>query len=188
MSATNYLSFINSQIAGGDQAAPKPELIRRAVTLSRQTGSGAQVIAQMLAARLQEHHRDNTGPWTVFDRNLMEKVLEEHQLPTYLASSFPEDRISAMEDTLHDIFGLHPPQETIVRQTAETIMGLAELGNAILIGRGAASSRPKCRGCCTSAWSRRWNCASRGSAKAAALRRIKPGPSAWRRTRAGNVM
>jgi cytidylate kinase len=74
----------------------------------------------------------------VFDRNLMEKVLEEHQLPTYLASSFPEDRISAMEDTLQDIFGLHPPQETIVRQTAETIMGLAELGNAILIGRGGS--------------------------------------------------
>ena len=138
MSATSNLSFINSQVAVGGHFADKPDLVRRAVTLSRQAGCGAQIVAQRLAVRLQSHRTENGEPWTVFDRNLMEKVLEEHQLPTYLASSFPEDRISAMEDTLHDIFGLHPPQETIVRQTAETIMGLAELGNAILIGRGGS--------------------------------------------------
>jgi cytidylate kinase len=135
MSATNYLSFINSQITASDHSAPKPSLVRRAVTISRQAGCGAQVVSELLAARLQTHHPENTGPWTVFDRNLMEKVLEEHQLPKYLASFLPEDRISALEDMLDDIFGLHPPQETIVKQTAETILGVAEFGNAILIGR-----------------------------------------------------
>lgn len=141
MSNTNFLSFINSQLPAGRPAAPTPNLVRRAVTISRQAGSGAREIADQLAARLQahqsaplaEHHRQ--PPWTVFDRNLMDKVLEEHNLPKYLARFLPEDRISALEDMLDDIFGLHPPQETIVKQTAETILGLTEVGNVILIGR-----------------------------------------------------
>ena len=135
MSATNHLYFINRQVAAGGHHATKPGQIRRAVTISRQAGCGARVVAELLAARLQAHPVENSMPWTIFDRNLMEKVLEEHQLPKYLADFLPEDRISALEDMLSDIFGLHPPQETIVKQTAETILGLAELGGAILIGR-----------------------------------------------------
>jgi cytidylate kinase len=34
------------------------------------------------------------------------------------------------------LFELHPPMETIVRQTAETMLRLAGLGSVILIGRG----------------------------------------------------
>jgi cytidylate kinase len=136
MSATSNLSFINSQVAAGGHFTDKPNLVRRAVTISRQAGCGAQIVADLLAARLQSHRTEIAEPWTVFDRNLMEKVLEEHKLPKYLANYLPEDRISALEDMIKNIFGLHPPQETIVKQTAETILGLAELGNAILIGRG----------------------------------------------------
>jgi len=141
MSNTNFLSFINSQIPAADRpAAPPPNFARRAVTLSRQAGSGAREVADKLAACLQAHQpaphlESRRPPWTVFDRNLMDKVLEEHNLPKYLARFLPEDRISALEDMLDDIFGLHPPQETIVKQTAETILGLTEVGNVILIGR-----------------------------------------------------
>jgi cytidylate kinase len=49
----------------------------------------------------------------------------------------PEDRISEIEDTIDDLFGLHPPSWMLVRDTAETILRLAELGNVVLIGRGA---------------------------------------------------
>ena len=34
-----------------------------------------------------------------------------------------------------DIFGVHPPTQKVVQQTAATLLQLAELGNAILIGR-----------------------------------------------------
>jgi cytidylate kinase len=135
MSATNHLYFINRQVAAGGHYVAKPGQVRRAVTISRQAGCGARVVAELLTARLHAHPAENPVPWTIYDRNLMEKVLEEHQLPKYLADFLPEDRISALEDMLSDIFGLHPPQETIVKQTAETILGLAELGGAILIGR-----------------------------------------------------
>jgi len=65
----------------------------------------------------------------------MDKVLADHNLPKYLAKFLPEDRASQIEDTLADIFGVHPPTETVVKQTAETLLQLAELGGAILIGR-----------------------------------------------------
>ena len=68
----------------------------------------------------------------------MEKVLEDHSLPNRLARFMPEDRISEISDTMDELFGLHPPSWTLVRQTADTILHLAELGNVIVIGRGAA--------------------------------------------------
>jgi cytidylate kinase len=132
-------TFINAhlQSAGESAAVAQDGVPRRAVTISRQTGSGAHVVAEKLAACLQALSPANACPWTVFDRNLVEKVLEDHKLPQRLAQFMPEDRISEMADTMDELFGLHPPSWTLVRQTSDTILRLAELGNVILIGRGA---------------------------------------------------
>ena len=78
-------------------------------------------------------------PWMVFDRNLVEQVLEDHHLPNHLARLMPEDRVSDLTDMLHQMFGFHPPFWTLVHQTSETILRLANQGNVILIGRGANS-------------------------------------------------
>ena len=67
----------------------------------------------------------------------MEAVLQDHHLPSRLAAFMPEDRVSRLNDIIQELFSLHPPVETIVRQTAETILRLAELGNVIILGRGA---------------------------------------------------
>jgi cytidylate kinase len=133
------LAFINSQLRPARTPVLSPEngARWRAVTISRQAGSGGHVVAERLAAYLQARTTGQVRPWTVFDRNLVEKVLEDHHLPGRLARFMPEDRISALEDTLEDLFGLHPPSWTLVHKTAETILHLAELGNVILIGRGA---------------------------------------------------
>src|ERR1700690_447925 len=130
------LSFISSQLQSTGEAGPHAETgVRRAVTLSRQTGCGALVVAEKLAEYLQQHSK-HAPIWTVFDRNLMDKVLEDHNLPAYLARFLPEDRISQLEDFLDEMFEVHPPVRTIVHQTAETMLKLAALGNVILIGRG----------------------------------------------------
>jgi len=127
-------SFIHSHTVPPAHAVTQPR-VRRAVTISRQAGCGAVMVAEKLAAYLQQHAPHEHTAWTVFDRELMDKVLTDHNLPKYLAKFLPEDRISQIEDTLADIFGVHPPSEKIVQQTAETLLQLAELGNAILIGR-----------------------------------------------------
>jgi len=108
----------------------------RTVTISRQAGCGAFEIAEQLAEYLES--RLPKGPrWAVFDRNLVQKVLEDHRLPGNLAKFMPENWISEIHDTLDDFLGLHPPSWILVKQTAETILGLAKLGNVILVGRAA---------------------------------------------------
>jgi Cytidylate kinase-like family len=107
-----------------------------AVAIARQTGSGAIPIAHKLADFLQAQTPADERPWTVFDKNLIAKVLEDHHLPARLARFLPEDRVSAINDTLDEILGLHPPSWVIVRQSTETILKLAEMGNVILVGRG----------------------------------------------------
>jgi Cytidylate kinase-like family len=132
-------TFLNAQLqtAGKTGAAAKAGVPRRAVSISRQTGSGAHSVAEKLAARLQALSPKGACPWTVFDRNLVEKVLEDHNLPQRLAQFMPEDRVTEIADTMDELFGLHPPSWTLVHQTTDTILRLAELGNVILIGRGA---------------------------------------------------
>jgi cytidylate kinase len=127
-------SFINSHTAAPGHAAAESR-VRRAVTISRQAGCGAVSIAEKLAHYLQQHAPPENPKWTVFDRELMDKVLADHKMPKYLAQFLPEDRVSQIEDTLAEIFGVHPPTHKVVQQTAETLLQLAELGSAILIGR-----------------------------------------------------
>lgn len=107
------------------------------ITISRQAGSGSHVVAEELVTRLHARDPDASPPWTVFDRNLVERVLQEHDLPERMAQFMPEDRVSRIADTIDELFGLHPSTWTLVRKTADTILRLAEIGNVILIGRGA---------------------------------------------------
>ena len=130
------LSFINSHTA---PTAQRPEAVgvRRAITISRQAGCGGVIVAEKLAEYLQQHAAVSSKPWAIFDRTLMQQVLADHRLPAHLEKFLPEDRVSAIEDTLADIFGVRPTAETLVQQTAETILKFAELGNVIIVGRGA---------------------------------------------------
>ena len=109
----------------------------RAVTISRQAGSGGHSLAEKLARDLSAVEDPGATPWTVFDRNLVEKALQDHNLPARLSRFMPEDRVSRISDTMDELFGLHPPSEILVRKTSETILHLAELGHVIIIGRGA---------------------------------------------------
>lgn len=133
------LTFINSQLTSNARAILPPEnkLRWRVVTISRQAGTGGHLIAEKLAELLHDLSPEGSSSWMVFDRNLVEKVLQDHHLPSRLARFMPEDRISQLEDTLDELFGLHPASWKLVEKTGETILRLAELGNVILIGRAA---------------------------------------------------
>ena len=133
------LTFIHGQLRPAI-AVPHPPLPAtewRAVTISRQTGSGGHVVAEQLAKCFGASGMTDTRPWAVFDRNLVEKVLEDNHLPARLAKFMPEDRVSEIDDVIENVCGLHPPLSTLIEKTAQTIRRLAELGHVILIGRGA---------------------------------------------------
>lgn len=130
------LAFINCQMQPSDRPLSYTGTPRCAVTISRQAGCGALVVAEKLSVLLQAHTPEGACPWTVFDRNLMDKVLEDHHLPARLAKFLPEDGVTQIQDIMDELFGLRPSSETVVQQSSETILQLAEIGNVILIGRG----------------------------------------------------
>lgn len=134
-----YLSFINCQIKPASIARRKrgKPVQFRVVTLSRESGSGAHTIAKKLAAGLQADNPADRRPWTVFDKDLVAKVLEDHHLPSRMAEFIPEDRMTELQDAVQELFGLRPPSWTLIQHTSETMLRLVELGNVILIGRGS---------------------------------------------------
>ena len=127
------LSYIHGQTGLEDKSRRE---IKPSITISRMSGSGGRSVASKLAEYLQSRIPVSCG-WTVFDRNLIEKVLEDHHLSKRIAQFVPECHKSLLEDTLEDLLGLHPPIALLVRQASETILSLAEKGHVILVGRGA---------------------------------------------------
>lgn len=107
------------------------------VTISREAGAGALSVAEELATLLNEQKTEKGPPWTIFDKNLVERALEEHDLPGQLKRFMPEDVAPYMSDTVEELLGLHPSSWTLVQHTTQTVLRLASLGHAILIGRAA---------------------------------------------------
>jgi hypothetical protein len=132
-----YLESARWPSSGRRPHAGPPGAHPPVVTISRQTGAGAHVVAEELVAILGTRAPAGSPPWTIFDRNLVDAVLEHHDLPKRLARFMPEDRVSGIADTMEELFGLRPSSWVLVRKTADTILHLAEVGNVVLIGRGA---------------------------------------------------
>ena len=131
------LTYIGAQLGPGRRSdGGTRKRVEPAVAISRQAGAGGIPIAEHLAEYLQERGPKTQRPWTVFDKNLVEQVLADHNLPKEIARYMPEDRISQIRDMVEELLGLHPPSWTLLRQSTETILHLAELGNVILVGHG----------------------------------------------------
>ncbi len=131
-------SYVAAQVRAGRRPSGPAMLGRRPfVTISRQAGTGAPAVAEILAEVLNTGAPKGACPWTVFDRNLVDQVLKDHSLPETLADLIPEDFFAGIRDTIEEIMGLHPSSWHLVQQTSETILQLAGMGNVILVGRGA---------------------------------------------------
>jgi cytidylate kinase len=130
------LAFINCQLQdqqiSGETFAGN---LRPAITISRMAGAGGRDVAVNLAEFLQVHV-PGAAPWTVFDRNLVAKVLEDHHLQKRIGNFMSEKHKSLFTDMIEEMFGLHPSNWTLVHGTAETILQLAKMGNVIIVGRG----------------------------------------------------
>jgi cytidylate kinase len=138
ISAEHCLSFIHTQLQNPGKSGEIPgKSIRRAVTISRQAGCGAAVVAGKLAEYLQQRAPGNGHPWAVYDHNLMDEVLKDHDLPAHLAKCLHEDRVSQLEDILADVFDVRPPLQTVIQYATETMLRLARSGNVIIIGWGS---------------------------------------------------
>jgi cytidylate kinase len=107
------------------------------ITISRQTGAGADVVSQLLADYLEEYNTAQKIKWTIFYRNLIEKVIEDHNFPATIKELMKEDKYSHVNNLLQELLTGYPGYYTIESKTAETILRLGSLGNVIIVGRGS---------------------------------------------------
>ncbi|OGW88307.1 MAG: hypothetical protein A3A73_01595 [Omnitrophica bacterium RIFCSPLOWO2_01_FULL_50_24] len=131
-----YMDYQNHRMSADKQSAEE-RTSEPFVTISRQTGAGGITVGKKLVEFLRMYDRQANGPWTVFDDNLVEEVLREHHLPEKFETFMAEESAPELQDTIEELFGLHPSKWTLVHKTAETFMRLAHLGNVVLVGRGA---------------------------------------------------
>jgi cytidylate kinase len=107
------------------------------ITVSRQTGAGGLVFAQKLQEYLNRNDTAAKKNWTMFEKELINKVIEEHNLSAEVAPFLTEKNMSELQAVLEQVYGLHPSKRSMVHKISSTILNIANLGNAIIIGRGA---------------------------------------------------
>lgn len=127
-------AFISSNFVETRQPAARTAL---ALTISRQAFSRSHQIAEELIALLQHDEKLGNAGWALFDRDLVQRILEDHNLPKRLEKYMPEDRDHNVTGMINEILGLHPSQWELFHYTCDTILRLAKVGNVILMGRGA---------------------------------------------------
>ncbi|MDR3611269.1 MAG: cytidylate kinase-like family protein [Ignavibacteriaceae bacterium] len=106
------------------------------ITISREIGAGADIISERVCEILQKQTKDKYVKWAIFDKNLIEKVINDNNLPDKLTEYLEEDKITEINSMVSELLGIHPPVWLLVHKTAQTILQLATMGNVIIIGRG----------------------------------------------------
>jgi cytidylate kinase len=132
------LAFVAAMLGASPKGPPKARERRRpVVTVSRQTGAGGTAFGEALASHLEKTQPKGRGPWAVVDKELVDKILEDEALPERLASWSPEDHLSGVSFVIEELLGLHRATWKPMQDVTETILRLAEMGNVVLVGRGA---------------------------------------------------
>jgi len=116
------------------------------ITISRQAGAGAETVARLLAEKLNAQGPKDAQPWTVFDKNLITKVLDDQHMPQEIARHVQEDKDTTLKALVGELLGLHPSMWTIFHHTSDTILKLARIGRCIIVGRGGNIITSKLKG------------------------------------------
>jgi hypothetical protein len=106
------------------------------ITISREAGIEAGPMARRLAERLNEL-QPGDPPWLSYDKELVERVAQDHELAEDLVAQFDEQDRSWIEHFAAGFSGLRSGTD-IAMKTAKTIRGVARIGRAIIVGRGGS--------------------------------------------------
>ena len=112
----------------------KGERLRPTVTLTREFGCEGYPVAAKLQVLLEKR---SGAPWVVMDRALLEAVAKDHHLSEQIL-----ENIGARHRFLDDMLSTFSPRwksdKDYYRLLCRQIITLAQDGNVILVGRGAA--------------------------------------------------
>lgn len=106
------------------------------ITISREAGTGESEITNILLDELSQDQDSLECPWTLYDKELVKRVNEEFNSKG-INGLLPEKKFSDIQTMFEELFGLHPTKREMVHNISKSILKLGDMGNAIIIGRGA---------------------------------------------------
>ena len=107
------------------------------ITISRQTGAGAKPVCEKLIQIMDSYSEPEGISWAFFDKNLIEKILDDNKLPKQISEFMKEGKYKHLNSAVYELLGLKPSEWTLIHKTTETILQLARMGNVVIVGRGA---------------------------------------------------
>lgn len=139
----NMEQRLSGWVAIQERLGRTPEVrVRPAITLSRQFGCEGYPLAQALQAAFEQA----TGEaWTIHDKALLERVAAAEGLPMRILKNLG-DRSRELE-ALGLMPSTHRGHDEAFAKVAQTLVPLAEAGNAILVGRGGAALCQRLKHC-----------------------------------------
>ena len=135
MQSTNSINrYLGAISARRSKDGDKKQPIRPFLTISRQAGAGGRTVGRKVVELLSaDTHK---VPWTMFDKELVEAVRKQHNLPENIDRYMTESSANEVADYIGEMLGLHPSSFELVKKTNETIITLARMGKTIIVGRG----------------------------------------------------
>lgn len=128
-----FCQLKRSEIAGSDGYHPR---LLPFITISREAGTGESNITQMLLEELGKSQHQSECPWTLYDKDLVKRVIDDYNLRA-MQGILPEKKFSDIQTMFEELFGLHPTKREMAHNISKTILKLADMGNAIIVGRGS---------------------------------------------------
>jgi len=111
------------------------------VTISRQAGAGGVTLANRLVEHLNQVDAEES-PWTAWDRELAQRVAEEHHISQTLVETLGDRGQPWLLDMLDGFSTTDAPESAsemrVFWKTAATIRAIAQVGRCIIVGRGGA--------------------------------------------------
>jgi hypothetical protein len=129
--------YIDSNTQKSEVSFIKRELYP-CITVSRQTGAGAKPVCEKLIQIMDSYSEPEGVSWAFFDKNLIEKVLEDNRLPEQISEFMKEEKYKHVTSAVYELLGLKPSEWTLIHKTTDTILQIARMGNVVIVGRGAS--------------------------------------------------
>lgn len=108
------------------------------VTISREYGACGYSVAEKLAEILNTQKKI-TPPWAAYDKNILEKLMDEMGMNTALINTLTDHARASLTEVFQTAFSKFPPQVAVYKKLVEKILLLVENGNVIIVGRGDAT-------------------------------------------------
>lgn len=123
-------AVIERQVRRWELTQQTPRPVRHCVAVSRMPGAGGGELARRLAERLD---------YGLFDRNLVDAVAAQAGVQARLVAGLDERVRSLIERVVKDAFRTGTFAESdYLRELMRTVRTVAERGDAVILGRGAA--------------------------------------------------